>query len=398
MRKSSILSGFFMKKKRKVMHLTHTDVNDDNRILKELQSLSDTGIYEVYAMGVADNEGWGRNKQSVSGTVRIITLFSKRFVWLPKFFRYTLNLVELSFSMLFFGVRHRPEVVHCHDTLVLPIGMLVSLLTGAKLVYDAHELESDKNDQTKLMSWGTLLVEKICWPRIDILISVSPSILRWYKRELGFKKNALILNAPLMESGEELAGVESDARYFHGLYNIPEADLVFVYVGNLCQGRGIKLLLKAFSQGVNSHVVFIGQGVLEEEIFEVSKSNLNVHLHNSVPHEELVTLVKNADVGLCIIENVSLSDYYCLPNKLFEYCFSGLPVLASDFPDIVEFVSSHNLGKCTQVDLKSVTDAIKEIELTPMTFNPKKMSELSWHEQSNRLVQLYAEILEESRL
>ena len=39
----------------------------------------------------------------------------------------------------------------------------------------------------------------------------------------------------------------------------------------------------------------------------------------------------------------------------------------------------------------------KEIELTPMTFNPKEMSELSWHEQSNRLVQLYAEILEESR-
>ena len=382
-----------MKKKRKVMHLTHTDVNDDNRILKELQSLSDTGIYEVYAMGVADNEGWGRNKQPVFGTVKIITLFSKRFVWLPKFFRYTLNLVELSFSMLFFGVRHRPEVVHCHDTLVLPIGMLVSLLTGAKLVYDAHELESDKYDQTKLMSWGTLFIEKICWPRVDILISVSPSILRWYKRELGFKKNALILNAPLMESGEELAGVESDVRYFHDLFNIPEADLVFVYVGNLCQGRGIKLLLRAFSQGVNSHVVFIGQGVLEEEIFEVSKSNLNVHLHNSVPHEELVTLVKNADVGLCIIENVSLSDYYCLPNKLFEYCFSGLPVLASDFPDIVEFVSTHNLGTCTRVDLKSVTDAIKKFELTPMTFNPKKMSELSWHEQSNRLVQLYADIL-----
>ena len=380
------------------MHLTHTDVNDDNRILKELQSLSDTGIYQVYAMGVADNEGWGRNKQPVSGTVRTITLFSKRIVWLPKIFRYTLNLVELSFSMLFFGVRHRPEVVHCHDTLVLPIGMLVSFLTGAKLVYDAHELESDKNGQSSLLSRGTLWIEKICWPRIDTLISVSPSILCWYNKELGLKRNALILNAPLMPGGPGAKPMCSDFRYFHRLYNIPDTQLVFVYLGALVQGRGLELLLKAFSeQSVNSHVVFIGGGLLETEISAVSKLNHKVHLHESVPHEAVVTLVKNADVGLCIIEKISLSDYYCLPNKLFEYCFSGLPVLASNFPDIVDLVSRHKLGTCTQVDLKSITDAIKEIELTPMTFNPKKMSELSWHEQSNRLVQLYAEILEESR-
>ena len=97
--------------------------------------------------------------------------------------------------MLFFGVRYRPEAVDRHDTLVLPIGMLVSFLTGAKLVYDAHELESDKNGQSSLLSREILWTETIYWPRIDTQISVSPSVLFWYNKELGLKRNALILNA-----------------------------------------------------------------------------------------------------------------------------------------------------------------------------------------------------------
>ena len=44
--------------------------------------------------------------------------------------------------------------------------------------------------------------------------------------------------------------------------------------------------------------------------------------------------------------NVSLSGYYCLPNKLFEYCFC-VPI-ASDFPDIVDVVSKFKLGYVRQ--------------------------------------------------
>ena len=38
----------------------------------------------------------------------------------------------------------KPKIVHCHDTLVLPIGLVVSLIFKSKLIYDAHELESNK--------------------------------------------------------------------------------------------------------------------------------------------------------------------------------------------------------------------------------------------------------------
>ena len=47
---------------------------------------------------------------------------------------------------------------------------------------------------------------------------------------------------------------------------------------------------------------------------------------------------------MCLIQNVSLSDYYCLPNKLFEYCFAEIPVLASNFPDISQTVEKYDLS------------------------------------------------------
>ena len=86
--------------------------------------------------------------------------------------------------------------MHCHDTLVLPIGLLVKFLTGAKLIYDAHELESNKNLQSNLNSSVTKFIEFTSWRFVDLFISVSPSICKWYEENLGEKRNVVILNSP----------------------------------------------------------------------------------------------------------------------------------------------------------------------------------------------------------
>ena len=378
-----------MKNKIKVLHITHTHVYEDSRILKEIEALSDTNLYEVYSIGVEDKAGGVKTQNKVVGKVKTLTLISKKFTFLPSFLRHTLNLIELFVPMIFFGVRYRPKVIHCHDTLVLPIGIVISLILGTKVIYDAHELESNKNGQSKLNSWGTRLIEKICWPRINTFISVSPSILNWYNEELGYKKNTLILNSPIILNNSK----KEESKYFHDLYNIPENELVFIYLGFLGQGRGIEILLNAFNENnIKSHLVFMGYGDLESEIISFVKKTNNIHLHAQVPHEKVVNIVKSADFGMCIIENISLSDYYCLPNKLFEYTFAGLPVLASNFPDILDLVSRHGLGICTDVSELSVITAVKKIEENNVAYNPKNIDELSWTTQANRLIKVYNEL------
>jgi glycosyltransferase involved in cell wall biosynthesis len=92
-----------------------------------------------------------------------------------------------------------------------------------------------------------------------------------------------------------------------------------------------------------------------------------------------------------------LSDYYSLPNKLFEYAFAGLPILASDFPEIRKIVDKYSLGYYTDNNIEKIEETI--ISLQNLTikkaneFNFKNLDELSWIAQENRLQNLYDNLL-----
>ena len=380
----------------KILHLTHTDISSDSRILKEVNALADIPEYELYGFGIS--MGLGAEKTNIMPQARILSLqlLARNINFLPRQIRHLAVGIEMSMRLFIMGMKVRPDVVHCHDAPVLLVGFLIKHLCRAKLVYDAHELESDKNAQSRSIAWLTLRVERFVWSSIDHIISVSPSILKWYERNLGPKPNSLILNSPIYSGAVAASDDEFiKPRHFHEKFDIPSCTKVFLYLGLLVTGRGIEKMLDAFSNNnVTAHLVFVGYGPLDGIIRDVAEKRQNVHLHPSVPHEEVVEISRSADVGLCIIENVSLSDYYCLPNKMFEYAFAGIPVLASDFPDIAHLVSKYGLGECCTVDGDAITEAIWRIERGDLTLAGKNLWDLGWQSQSKRLQQAYRALLE----
>jgi glycosyltransferase involved in cell wall biosynthesis len=178
--------------------------------------------------------------------------------------------------------------------------------------------------------------------------------------------------------------------YFHEKFGLSADALVFVYVGMLSSGRGIEICLDAFATGPkNAHVVFIGFGALERTIVEYSSLHTNIHFHQAVPHDQVVPLVRSADYGLCLIEKASLSDYYCLPNKLFEYCFARVPVLASGFPEISRVVEQYSLGVCCEPDPGSVRAALNQLIKSRVARVTSDITALSWEAQASRLIAAY---------
>ena len=178
-------------------------------------------------------------------------------------------------------------------------------------------------------------------------------------------------------------------------YQIPEQSRVFLYVGLFSKGRSIEKILKVFvKESIKSHVVFIGFGDLETLIKEHESINYNIHYHPAVRHDKLVSLIKHADFGLCLIENISLSDYYCLPNKLFEYTFAGIPIIGSNFPEIKKIIEKHNLGvTCNIKNENSIIHKIKELENHKSNFKFNNLSILSWQEQEKKLKNNYKQLL-----
>lgn len=371
----------------KILHISNTDIAFDSRILKELEAFVSVPSFNVSAIGVPD--GTNYTQATIAGVSYYqAPMRSRLFSFLPRAARYALELIEFTIKIVKKGRHIRPNIVHCHDTFALPAGWLLQKLCSSKLVYDAHELESNKNGQNILLSKATLLIERFCWPQIDLLVSVSDSITDWYMKNLGIKPSVLVLNSPVLAISDKAR--DSDTRYFNQQFNIPSEHLVFVYLGILGSGRGIETCLHAFAAGPsNAHVVFIGYGLLETQIKDAAQKHSNIHFHPPVRHDEVVSLVSNADYGLCLVENVSLSDFYCLPNKLFEYSFAKIPVLASHFPEIAKVVNQYNLGICCDPNPTSVRKTLENIIANKPIFTPADISSLSWETQAQRLIDAY---------
>ena len=380
-----------MSKTKKILHISNTDIRYDSRILKELEVLKKLEDCEVTAFGIEDEEEYQYNVKSTLN-IRTFKLLSKKLKFLPRPARYFLNLIEAIIILTIPLLKLRPVIIHCHDTLYLPIALIGKFFCKSQLIYDAHELESDKAGQSKILSKYTLYIEKYAWKNIDLLISVSNSIIIWYNDNFGKKESLLILNSPVFDA-EKYGQMKNN--YLREKFNIPFDKKIFIYLGILNgNGRGVKLYLDVFQrQNIDSHIVFIGYGECVTEIENIAQQHSNIHYHPAVPHNQVVEVSRSADVGLCMLEPASLSDFYCLPNKLFEYAFSGLFVLASDFPDIKQLVEEYSLGMCIPLNSDEICKAVKWIESNGIEKDDKNLYQLSWAHQAELLSDRYNKIL-----
>ncbi len=374
--------------KKLALHISQTDIRADPRVLKEMLSLKKSGFM---VKGIGTKGDYDTNVIIVSTPLEIVSVGvpSRLAQYLPRILNYFLILLSLTLPAVRICIKDRPDIIHCHDTLALPIGALVGKLIGAKVVYDAHELESDKNGLSKWLGKLTLAIERALWGLVHGLIVVSPSIKDWYNDNVGKKKSEIILNSPEIGSFKGLR-----TNYLRQKYNIHQKDFIFIYVGILGKGRCLETLIRVFAKpSVTSHLVLLGFGPLEERLRSQASHCKNIHLHQAVEHDDVVSITQSADVGLCLIENVSLSDYLSLPNKLFEYAFSRIPIIASSFPDIKKIVQEYNLGIVCDVDENSVISAIQSIEKTGIFGHSRDISSLGWEAQELKLVSLYRELL-----
>ena len=202
--------------------------------------------------------------------LKYLNLLSKRLVFLPRMFRIMLEVIELNCKIFFEALRIKPSLIHCHDVPALPVSTLIKIISGCKLIYDAHELESERNGLSWLGRKLTFICEKLCWRFVDGLIVVSPSIKEWYLMKLGKKNSEIILNSPLIGEVNKLILI------IYVNFQYPDA-LRFLYVG-LLLGRGIQACWQVLDHRVKSHIVFLGYGDLEDELKRLSSIS-RIHVH-----------------------------------------------------------------------------------------------------------------------
>lgn len=366
----------------KVLHISNTDIRSDYRIIRQLYSLRK---YDLYTIGISDdNESHGINLDDVSKNFFIKTfgLFNK-FAIVKHFINFIYFNI-LSFLLIF---KIKPNLIHVHDTYPLISCAIYKFIYKPILIYDCHELESQKSSQNYLLGKFTYLIELVFYKYCDCLITVSSSIEEWYANNLGRLDEHLVLyNSPKIKS--------SNTSILNRV-SINDADQIkkFVYVGQFSSGRHILELLNLFSKSIHE-CHFIGWGHFESKIKIYSDNHDNIFYKPAIPNDLLIDFLSNSDFdfGLCLLSPISLSDELSLPNKIFEYSFSGINVVASNFSEIDSFIKDVN-GGYTVHDLLDFKNKLDNNLFQQKVMDTNSLEKYSYSKMSQALCGLYLKLL-----
>jgi glycosyltransferase involved in cell wall biosynthesis len=133
-------------------------------------------------------------------------------------------------------------------------------------------------------------------------------------------------------------------------------ETIVLYQGLVESGRCIEEIAEAtrrFDEGIVLVIVGDGFGKWSDPATALAGYDRIVVLPR-VPYEELPSFTASADVGILLYRNDCRNNYYCAPNKVFEYMMMGLPVIAASYPGMRALVEGEAVGLC--VDPGSPTE------------------------------------------
>jgi glycosyltransferase involved in cell wall biosynthesis len=293
------------------------------------------------------------------------------------------------------------DVYHAHDDTALPACYAAARLRRQHLVFDAHELPLV---QPNLARWrGLSTVARWALRRMMLacagVITVSPPIVRELQRRYGGRTAVVVRNVPVFAPA-------TGSRRLHEQLCVPPDTRIALYQGGLQTSRSLDILVRAARFLDPGHAIVLmgtgsGHNALEQLITDEGAAG-KVTILPPVPYVELLQWTASADLGLIVYQpSYSPNVRFCLPNKLFEYLMSGVPVLTSSLEACAEVLERFDVGRVVE-DLtpvavgRAISNLLNDRQtLSRMRTNAlaASASELRWDVEQHQLVGLYEELL-----
>lgn len=327
-------------------------------MLKESAAVRDSGLVDDVVL-VGTHERDLPEEARVDAGIRLVRLRLRTLSWPSNPFVRIVQVFEWQVR-LFLAFRRASVVIYnAHNLAALPVGALFKFLRGTGLVYDTHELESERDWPTPVR-WFARRIERRLIRMADIVVVVSDATGDWYRRQYGLDNVLAVRNFP--SSARFPAGRNHAMRLSLG---VPDHELLFIYQGVLAKARGTGTLLDVFSRvPPDRHILFLGFGEMEAEVRAQAARLPNVHFHAAVPPDRLLEYTSAADVGFHLLDQSSLNHSLTLGNKPFEYIACGVPVIESDHTEVARLIEPHGCAWLTNGD----ADALVAL-VTRMTFD-----------------------------
>ncbi len=311
------------------------DIRYNSRGLKQLRLLSGMG-YTVTVVGLADTEFVEQFDERVT-----FHFLSRPPGGGPVFFRKCHRLFK-SFAERN-AEKNEVQVYHASDLYNFPAMAQAAKKYSGKLVYDARErypyVAASAN--RPWVRWFWEFMEGRWIKNADVVFTVSERIASHIAASYNIELPEVLFNVPAKRERvvSNLLREELD---------VAEDQILILHQGKMQKDRGCLLLARAMQHVEGATLVFLGDGPLKQAIqAEITTLGISdrVRFRDTVSPADLHAYTCSADIGVTLLEDTCLNHRYALPNKLFEYLMAGVPVLASDLPEMGRLVEKYDVGR-----------------------------------------------------
>lgn len=303
----------------------------------------------------------------------------------------------LGWSVFFFRLlRMKPSIIICDLPMTLRLGWWMKRIKGCKLVYYPFELFGEQHSRvpSRWRHWERTVLGK----GIDALITQNRERATVYEQERGSRVKAAVIR--------NFKPIPAERRNTGDLRSLPGIDRdtkVIIYEGLLIPGRSLENLVRSVDFLPSCiKLVFIGPMTSwwEENVAPLINSKEiidKIIVKGPVSQDVLPGFISDADAGIIIYDDKARNNRFCEPGKLSDYIFSGIPVVAPDFPTIGALIREYQIGKLfSSLEPEEIARAIESALSKPREewkpFLEKAASELNWQRQKSGFVKIFKEL------
>ncbi|MDY0286890.1 MAG: glycosyltransferase [Bacteroidales bacterium] len=313
--------------KRAIVCVTN-DLVTDQRVHKTCNALIKSG-FEVTVVGRKLPESLPLHREYQTKRFRL--LFNKS----------ALFYAEYSLRLFLYLLFHPASLLFANDLDTLAAAWMAKKIKNCALIYDSHEFFTHTPEliHRKKIQKIWLCIEKFIFPKISDVITVNESIAALYKEKYGNTLH-VVRNIP-----PEIPLTSPRSRQELGIPT--EKKMILLQGAGINIHRGAEEAVIAMKEVDNAVLYIIGSG----DVFPLLPALIHDHqlegkvilLPRQTP-EMLRNYTRLADLGLSIDKDTNLNYHFSLPNKLFDYIHSGVPVIASRLPEIERIITTYDIG------------------------------------------------------
>lgn len=309
----------------KILLITLSSIYSDGRTLRAYTTLRDCGM-DVMTIEFGEKQQESRNRIILEDTKSTIK-----------------NLYSITRTLLSILKTQKFEFIYVSNYYACLPALVAKIMDKTTLVYDAYELFYPRGGaKFTIRDYLFYFLEKTCIKKAKCIIAANRERALVMQGYYKLDKLPFVIENYSGNPGQLIAPKKIDMSC-----------IKVVYAGYISKARGLAEMISAVEQvrntfGINIELHIYGSGIDVDYFIQEASYNEYIYMHEKYSNNDLPNILKLYDIGFLYYPVTGINNIYCAPNKLYDYCYSGLPIVANENVGLIEKINRMGVGNCSQ--------------------------------------------------